>query len=171
MANHYTMAAFELEVTTAEAALLMECVEVAADLEDGDNGPERYDLTSGTFKQSFPLQEGNDDPFASFKAMFDDPDFTIFGCEIGIEEHEDGKRAYFTGENMDISAVANLIQAVCKSALPFGFQWANTCDKMRYDEFGGGYAVITDKDIIIETTGELLDRKLQFVQLIASERQ
>lgn len=42
-----------------------------------------------------------------------------------------------------------------KSGETFSFTWAATCSKMRVDEFGGGYVVVTQDEVIMEGTTRL----------------
>src|SRR3546814_2014357 len=76
-----------------------------------------------------------------------------------------GLVAFIRGHEADVEALASLIQKVCKSALPFGFEWASTCDKFRPGQHGGGYFVITGTEILGASTREMMDETLRSVRL------
>ena len=42
----------------------------------------------------------------------------------------------------------------CPSALPTGFCYAYGCSKLRPDEFGGGFVLVTEDDIVFRGTQE-----------------
>ena len=50
---------------------------------------------------------------------------------------------FFSGEQFGVETAAKLIQRCAPSALPFSFEWASDCDRLRAGEFGGGYVAIT----------------------------
>ena len=55
---------------------------------------------------------------------------------------------FISSDDVDVHSIASLIQKVCKSALPFGFQWAEAYEHDDYSTaFGGGYYVISDAEI------------------------
>lgn len=177
MANNYLLAAFTIPVTSAEAALLQECFEVAAELssdfasiphEELEAARFLYGQRSEAFKAAFPARDGEADPFAGFFALWSDPDFPDFDASLSVSEAADQTNmiAFIQGEQVDVDAVACLIQKVCTSALPFGFEWATTCDKMRSGEFGGGYLVITDTEIRGGSTGWLMRQNLQNLKAV-----
>jgi hypothetical protein len=63
----------------------------------------------------------------------------------------------------DIERVCNTVQAFIKKFRPdhvFTLQWADYCSKPRVGEFGGGYAIVTIDDVVIESTWWLLQQKL-----------
>jgi hypothetical protein len=52
----------------------------------------------------------------------------------------------FSEESGNVDHAANFVQAILSRFDPkgkVGFQWADTCDKMRPDQFGGGACVVT----------------------------
>lgn len=164
MANSYTKAAFGLTVTAAEAALLAGAIEAAALLDDGDDDPAARAASFATlgadFATAFPPTD--DDPFAGFLTLFDDADYPYLGCDIDIGEADAVGRVevYFSGEQFDVGVAAELVFRVCRSALPFGFEYAFDCDKLRAGEFGGGYVLITAEHVHFNGTATLLDRAL-----------
>ena len=57
--------------------------------------------------------------------------------------------------------LANIVQATCPSALPTGFCYAYGCSKLRPDEFGGGFVLITDDAVVFRGTQEGLHSALK----------
>lgn len=172
MANNSLETAFNVPVTRDEAALLEECFAVAAEIMNGfatvanhkpDAAEAYYDSRSHAFKLIFPRQDGEDYPFITFVGLFPDLEFIDFEAEITINDDPDGGGwlAFIRGDQADVSALAAVIQKVCKSALPFGFEWAAVCDSFRPGQFGGGYFVVTDTQILGGSTRWLMQQTLQ----------
>lgn len=172
MANNYLETAFNIAVTPEEAALLEECFATAGEISSGfasvpqdemNAAKACYAARSETFRTVFPLMVGEEDPFASFLALWSDPDFPDFDAGLSINDNPDSKEkiAFISGQQADVSALASLIQKVCKSALPYCFEWAAVCDKLRPGELGGGYFVITDTEILGGSTHWLMQETLQ----------
>ena len=165
MANSYTKAAFVLIVTAVEADLLEKAAS-AADL-CNDRGPEDEERQAAfadlgpAFAAAFPPDAG--DPFAGFLALFDDPDYPSFGCDIHAGDTDAAGRVsvYFGGDQFDPGATAELIRRACPSALPCGFEYALDCDRLRAGEFGGGYVVITADRVAYRGSSRGLDRALE----------
>lgn len=171
MANHFLEASFQIRVTVAEATLLEECFETADIISSGfaDIGHDEletaticYAARSDAFRAAFPERDGEEDPFADFLDLWSDPDFPSFDADltIGKTDNDAARIAFVSGFQVDVEALATLIQTVCKSALPFGFEWAARCDRLRPGEFGGGYFVITDAEITGSSTGWLMQNAL-----------
>lgn len=172
MANNYVETAFYLPVTPEEASLLEECFLVAerlsGDFEGTPSGEMQvlephYAACSDAFRKTFPKQDHGEDPFASFLELWPDPDIPSFDADISIDDKRDdtGLVAFIRGYEADVQALASLIQKVCMSALPFGFEWASTCDKFRPGQHGGGYFVISDTQILGASTREMMDETLR----------
>lgn len=172
MANNYLETAFTISVTPEEAALLEECFATAGEICNGflsapqhelDAAKACYAACSGAFRTIFPPVDGEEDPFTSFLALWSHPDFPDFDADLNINGDPDGKGqiAFISGHQADVSALASLIQKVCTSALPYGFEWATVCDKLRPGQFGGGYLVITDTEILGGSTRWLMQETLQ----------
>lgn len=172
MANTYLETAFNLPVTADEAALLEECFETAAEISAGyasipqeelEAAGSFYASRSSLFRATFPPQPGNDDPFVTFRVLWSDPDFPCLDADLTINEDPVGKGqlAYVHGHEVDVSALASLIQKVCKSALPFGFEWALVTDQDRPGGFGGGYYVVTETEILGGSTRWLMKETLR----------
>ncbi|MDR7256237.1 hypothetical protein J2X47_000398 [Sphingomonas sp. BE270] len=175
MANTYLETAFNVPVTPDEAALLEECFATAAEISAGfasipQEAPEAaktcYASCSSLFKATFPLQTDQDDPFAEFLRLWSDPDLACFDADLRINDNPEGEGmvAFIHGHEADASALASLIQKVCKSALPFGFEWALVTDRVRPGGFGGGYFVITETEILGGSTHWLMQATLQALQ-------
>ena len=172
MANHSVETAFNVPVTPDEATLLEECFLTAEDicndfptvpLEGLEAARACYATRSNTFRTLFPEQDDEDDPFASFLGLWSDPEFPSFGTDITVEEAPDGSGlvAFIRGHEADIDALAMLIQKVCTSALPFGFEWASTCDHFRPNQHGGGYLVITGSEIVGNSTRSMIETAMR----------
>lgn len=169
MANTFVQTAFNIAVTPDEAALLRECFDVSAEIDGGVPGTDLdaakayYDERSAAFRAAFPPREDESDPFAAFLELWDDPDFPQFDADLSIATTDDalGAVASISGHQVDVRAVACVIQKTCPSALPFGFEWACYCDRLRPGEHGGGYFVVTRTDIIGGSTGWLMSEELQ----------
>lgn len=164
MSNSYTKAAFCLVVTSAEADLLrrvVTAIELIGDAEISVDALEAHYATIGAdFAALFPRTELS--PFDGLLDLFPDENYPMFDFDIDIGEPDaEGQVIVFlSGEQFGIETAANLIQRCARSALPFGFEWASDHDRLRADEFGGGYVVITETDIEFSSTGRMLDRAL-----------
>ncbi|WP_328281972.1 hypothetical protein [Sphingobium sp.] len=151
MANHFTKASFVLAVTSAEADVLRKVADALdtvgdAALEPADRAA-RFAALGPVFAACFPPSEA--EPFDGFLGLFSDPDYPTLGFTLEIDPpgDTDTVRVWIHGDQIDIEAAAALIQAVATSALPYGFEYALDCDRMRPGEFGGGYVVIRADDI------------------------
>lgn len=166
MSNNYTKASFLLLVQPDEAELLQLAKDASDMLENHDDDAlgrrEAFDGLGPAFAAAFPPTD--DDPFGSFLALFDDADFPIFSCRIDVDDTPDeaGKiQVFFHGDQVSVDAVALLIFAACKSALPCGFEYALDCDRLRPGEFGGGYAAITAAGVSFGNSARQLERALE----------
>ncbi len=159
MANHYVRASFVLDVTADEAELIVKAFDAAGLL---DGTPAAAEIEAGyvglgqAFAAAFP--PGDDDPFASFRDLFDDGDYPTFGCEIdGSELAGGGVRLWFGGDQVGIDALPRLFAKVAPSALPFAFEYSFDCDRLRIGEFGGGIAIATAEGADWITTRSLVE--------------
>lgn len=167
MFDSYLKTAFFINVSSGEANLLKECLQIADQLEAGF--PEETDLnayneqTSKAFKDAFPM-ESEADPFGTFLKLFDDPDYPNFGVKVQVSTHydpsKDGRVAFISGEQAEVEALAKLIQKACPSSLPFGFEWAATSSSLEADAQGGGYFVITPDEITGGSTQDLMRKQM-----------
>lgn len=168
MANSYVNAAFAIEVGQAEGDLLKQAFVAADLLEEHPTGAEREDAFVGlgaAFAAAFPSTEA-DEPFETFLELFDDPAYPTFGCDLAVEPtgRPGISEAYFAGEQVNVDAIAALLQRVALSALPCGFEYALTCDKLRTGEFGGGFVLVSETTIEHAGTGTLLGHALDRAQ-------
>lgn len=172
MANHYLQTAFAIPVTPAEALLLKECFAVSAQLSsdfaelssDSLQAVKTcYASLSEAFRNTFPKKPEEEDPFADFLDLWSDPGFPEFDADLIIQGDPEARTqfAFISGHEVDVPALASLIQKVCKSALPIGFQWAEVADKDIAGAFGGGYYVVTDTEIFGGSTRWLMAETLQ----------
>lgn len=102
------------------------------------------------------------DPFAGVLDLFEDPQYPYLDFDVAFSEADQLGRVLvtFSGEQFGIDVAARLIQHCARSALPFGFEWASDCDRLRIGEFGGGYVVISEHGISYGHTTQLLDRAI-----------
>lgn len=155
MANNYIHAAFAVTVTASEAQLIASVEAAMAAIDQdllGEARQEAYDNLGPAFAAAFPSI--GDDPFSGLMPIFPDEDFPCLDATIIIEDGPDDatKVVNFSGEQFGIEQIANLLFACAKSALPIGFEYAYTCDKLRNDEFGGGAVIITTDGINYHST-------------------
>lgn len=164
MANHFVKASFMLCVTRTEAEILRQiddAIDAVGDpsLEDAAR-VERFATLGPDFATVFP--PAATDPFDGFLAIFTDPDHPRLGFTLQIDPPGAPGEAsvWIHGDQIDIEVAAALIQSVAKSALPYGFEYALDCDRMRPGEFGGGYVVIREDDIEYGGSARGLERAL-----------
>jgi hypothetical protein len=163
MSNSYVKAAFSLFMSADDAAMVAKAQRASDLLTDNLSDADlklSFDALGYDFITLFPAKGPNH--FGSFLDLFDDPSYPTFDCDIEIGEADSCGvcEVTFRGEQFAIEAVANLIHVACKSALPCGFEWSCTSDKLRCDEFGGGYVVITEDGPAFRTTSTLLREAL-----------
>lgn len=161
MANSCVKAAFAIRVAPDEALLIEQVFEAAEQLSQGLDPAEAgalYARFGPAFAHAFP--RGAEDAFAAVRALFDDPAYPAFGCEVDIDQPGPDRRVpvWFGGDQVAIDALPRLFHRVAVSSLPIGFQFAFTCDRYRIDEFGGGYAIATAAGAAWEDSRRLLER-------------
>lgn len=155
MANHYVTSACTLRMTAADAEMIRFAQDasdlLSAGMED-DDLKYAFDALDPRFKALFPAVGPSH--FGSFLELFDDHDFSTFDCAITISEPDVAGwcEVFFCGQQFGVAAVAELIFAACKSALPCAFSWAFTCDRLRPGEFGGRCVAITEAGIEFHST-------------------
>jgi hypothetical protein len=164
MANNYTKASFTLAVLPAEAEVLRrvpDALEILGEraLDPAERAARFADLGSA-FAECFPPSEA--DPFEGFLDIFSDGDYPCLGFELVVDPPGEGETIgiWIYGEQVDIDTAAALIKGTAKSALPFGFEYALDCDRLRPGEFGGGYVVIRDDGIEFGGSAPGLERAL-----------
>src|SRR3546814_4849072 len=148
MANHFVKASFVLTVTDVEAYVFRSFDEAAGIVRDSDVEQDRrvaaYSARSDAFRSCLPPAEA--DAFGGFLAIFSDPDEPRLGFSLQVDP-SDGSgncKVWLYGDQVDVETAALLIQTVARSALPFGFEYALDCDRLRPGEFGGGSVVIRE---------------------------
>lgn len=173
MPNPFLKTAFAIPLTPDEAVLLEECFTVAAELSsdfaeiptDGMQTVKAYYASrSEPFRITFPKKPEEEDPFAGFFALWSGDGFLGFDADLSIRRDHEGKTqfAFISGDDVDVHSIASLIQKVCKSALPFGFQWAESYEDDDYSTaLGGGYYVISNTGIFGGPTKWLMNETLQ----------
>ena len=162
MADHYTQGSFAFICSTAEAALMKEAWQLAADLMS-DFDPEAL---SGEFLEAFPPL-ANGDQYSGFRAIFDDANFPDFGADIQVANSAADPRrctvAIFSTTDFQPWPIAGLIQRCCRAVLaegPVGFNWSETCTRPYLECFGGGWCAVFQDRIEIESTREALSKAL-----------
>lgn len=161
MAEHYTKASFVIEVNARDLAFLTELVELDLPNIAEDRLRQEFEQRSARFKNAFTGSD--EDPFEAYRALFSDPDHPVPAFDIEpCGRMESGKeRVILYGDQIDPETLANIVQATCPSALPTGFCYAYGCSKLRPDEFGGGFVIITEGSIIFRGTQEGLASALE----------
>lgn len=163
MANNYIHAAFAVTITASEAELIAAAETAINAIEEdlqGESRREAYEALGPAFADAFPPI--SEDPFSGFMPILPDKDFPCLDATITIEDGQDHttKVVAFSGDQFGIEQVANLLFACAKSALPIGFEYAYTCDKLRNDEFGGGAVIITANGIDYHSTHAIVREAL-----------
>lgn len=166
MSNTYVKAAFSLFMSAEDAAMIARAQRASEVLTDNLSDKDlklSFDALGYEFITLFPAKGPND--FGSFLDLFDDHAYPTFDCNVVIDKPDSCGvcEVTFSGEQFAVEAVARLIHVACKSALPCGFEWSYTSDKLRCDEFGGGYAVITQDGPTFYSTSTLLREALAAV--------
>jgi hypothetical protein len=160
VSNSYVSTAFVITTTEAEANLACLCFaqsEMLRDRQDADRAERALDLEPAFVAAFPPLAEAADDSLSGFKDVFEDEDYFELGCTIEPELCADGNTdLWIAGHQIQVETVARILQRSCPSALPFAFEWACYSDRLRRDEFGGGYAIVTPNEIRIVTTSDLI---------------
>jgi hypothetical protein len=152
MSNNYLQLSFTLTPTPSELIVLLDAATASQELSDGRLGTSWDDLdVSPEFRAVFPSEK-------TFLDLFDDPDFPEFRANF---EALDGN-LWVSSDDADPAAIAELIAKVAPSVLPFGFEWAVTCSKLRPGEFGGGFFVIPKEgNLIGGSTGWLMQQAME----------
>lgn len=163
MSNSYTKAAFSILMATSDVttlSLVRRAVDILDRVNDDEDLKLSFDGLGTAFSRAFPAKGPND--FGSFLDLFDDRDFERFGCDIDIEEPGSNGlcEVTFSGEQIEVEAIARLIFTACKSALPCAFEWAHGADRLRVGEFGGGCVVINAAGIEYHNSRDILDRAI-----------
>ena len=80
-----------------------------------------------------------------------------------IERRDDGADLWlYAEEGADLDCLVDFLQDFLKENRPdsyIGFEWANTCSKMRLDEFSGGSVFITAEKTDWKSTYDFLETK------------
>lgn len=166
MSDLFTAVSFTVHLQLREARLAAECGELCDELDvlsfDKDvAGLDRaFDKRSDAFKQAFPRGAANEDPFASFRKIFDDPSYLAINVDIDFEDHDGDETSIvpvtFSSNVAEIVTLANLIRAACASALPTGFVFSTYGTKNTVGEPNGGFALIQADDVAITWADRLL---------------
>lgn len=170
MADYYTQTSFGVHADSGEAEILAEVDSVIDALQDGfenaEEAMEAWKACSERFRDLFPAADPAE-PFASFTALFEDETYPSHGADITCRpdpEREGGSIVTVSGDQVDPYTLARLIQKVLPSALPFRFGWAETCSRLRLDDFGGGFLEVTaDRLIPLHGLGQDIDRQVLVV--------
>ena len=154
MADHYTKTAFTIEADAADIVFLSEIIDLHLSIVPEEEWRQQFENRSARFKNAFTGSD--EDPFEAYRALFSDGDYP----EPGFDIHRCGQtdsgreRIIISGDQIDPETLANIVQAACPSALPTGFCYSYGCSKLRPDEFGGGFVLITENDIVFRGTQE-----------------
>lgn len=152
MADHYTKTAFSLAADEDDILFLIEIANLDISTIPEDEFQEEFDNRSERFRKAFPATEA--DPFENFRKIFSDGNYPYPDFEAeAYGAAGDGKAAVIiSGDQIDPETLANILQVACPSVLPTGFSYNYGCSKLRPDEFGGGYVIVTDDRTIFHDT-------------------
>lgn len=114
MANYYTHLSFALEAPPEK----LQSLKYLIDIIDKESWEEDSDI---------PL-------------MFQNPDMPYLGATLDFNKDLTVCSVADEGGTPDLEAIAKVIQSC--GIYNFGFTWAETCDKPRYDAFGGGWCAV-----------------------------
>src|SRR3546814_6303466 len=135
---------------------LDEAAEIVRDSDvEQDRRVAAYSARSDAFRSCFPPAEA--DAFGGFLAIFSDPDYPRLGFSLQVDP-SDGSgncKVWLYGDQGDVETAALLIQTVARSALPFGFEYALDCDRLRPGAFGGGSVVIREDGLEVGGSSQL----------------
>jgi hypothetical protein len=73
-----------------------------------------------------------------------------FRPSCGVEIQKDNKTVWLYGDSDQSVDLQRMVEVLCefqthfKLKTPVSFSWANTCSKLRLDEFSGGAVVVKD---------------------------
>ena len=161
MTDHYTKTSFILDATPGDITFLDELVDLDLEMIPENERRAQFERRSARFKNAFPGSD--EDPFEAYRTLFSDPDHPSPTFDVNSLGHVgDGReRVVINGDQIDPETIANFIQAACPSALPTGFAYSYGCSKLRPDEFGGGFVIVTEDAIIFRGTQEGLRTALE----------
>ena len=123
------------------------------------------------------IDKRNDDPSGEYICLgsteFEDGHFVYDppledGKEPVVEQIKEHPKSLwlYAEEGCDLDSLVDFLQSFLKENRPdsyLGFEWANTCSKMRLDEFSGGSVFITaDKADWISTYDFLETKRKEF---------
>jgi hypothetical protein len=164
MADTSTRLSFEFRCTKVDATPFLFALDCLSHLSVAETAPDGL-IPVPPELRSFcpPVGETSHLPiayrhWASLLDIFDDPE----DLDLGITAHYDKTegRLWICDEagRPNIDALAALIQRLLPCWLPIGFEWSHDCAKPRTDAFGGGWCLITEDQIMCETTADQLNR-------------
>lgn len=163
MADMWRQGVFVFRCAPAESALIAQAIDAGHRLcADTDPAPPGAELLA-----AFPPTDATD-PWSGFREAFVDPDFPVVGTDFASEPDPGDPSAciasFSSMDDFDPSGIAVLLQRCCHETLaggPIGFEWAETCSKLREGEFGGGWCAVFADRIELESTGTALSRALE----------
>ncbi|MDT0576394.1 hypothetical protein RM533_09360 [Croceicoccus sp. F390] len=164
MADHYTKASFVIEAHVKDIEFLNEIVDLQLSQVPETEWRQQFEKRSARFKNAFPGSD--EDPFEAYRALFSDGNYPIADFDIHHmgPTKTDHERIIISGDQIDPETIAKIMQAACPSALPTGFCYAYGCSKLRPDEFGGGFVLITADAIVFRGTQEGLSEALAQIE-------
>lgn len=178
MSDFSCAVSFDIDVDLAEAKLVRECVELGDELDfltfdkDQAGTARAYEARSDRFKATFPLVDGESDPFASFRKIFDDPEYPHIGVHLNFDDEGDDEKLVsisISSKNAEIEPLANLIRATCATALPAGFVFSTYSTKNEPGAANGGFALVQADGISVAWADALLADRLKEIDPDAGE--
>lgn len=157
--NYYTALAFTFQALPAEADMLSRFTDALNPLD--------LDVHDENFAVDADILAAMGTREAIRVGMWLDPEKPFTGVDLTTTP--DGTVRCVADEPNDLYALAIMIRATCPSALPLGFAYAKWCDTLVDNSFGGGMIVITEDEIICETTGTIIAEKIKNARLLAAK--
>lgn len=149
MANNYSQWSAELEINSeAEYSWLQEILSLDPYGMADENDSLDRDKVISEIKQKFDFvlkYQDFDEPFPQFDSELSKNGLWVYAEEYG-----------------NIETLGRIIQAFFRKFRPDGFfdvTWADTCSKMRVDEFGGGAMVVTAEKIEVFTVYDFVHQQ------------
>lgn len=109
-----------------------------------------------------------------FSGTLEDENENGFSYDKDDGAHIENRRGYLESQDgwVDVSNLVSFVELLVKVNLiePVGFEWANHCNKLRTDAFGGGVAYVSKTETTVICTSDMLRLLEKEHALIEAER-
>jgi hypothetical protein len=165
MSNSYCSLSTIIGATAAECALISEIL-VAIDLADEDAEKQSAFLSGASQAFDDIIKETDpDDPLRSFVKLFAMNDDINPGAAIVVRE--DAHEIEIYGDNANPENIVTVLGMTLSQSLPIGLEWSFHSDKLRFNEFGGGAAIISKAETTWFSTRCFIDAQVQRLKTAA----